>query len=77
MEPRVITRFRRRVARGTPPPYWKRAVLFVSALTLGFVLAFLASGSGFAGALLGALILGLPAGLILALVLPIRIRRRP
>jgi hypothetical protein len=76
MSSRIAERFRRRVVRSEPPPYRKRAGLFVSTMTLGLLLCLLVAGNGFTAALVGAVAIGLPAGLIIGWILPIRIRQR-
>jgi hypothetical protein len=45
-------------------------------MTLGLLLCLLLAGNGFAAALVGAVAVGLPAGLIIGWILPIRIRQR-
>jgi hypothetical protein len=72
---RITDRFRRRMVRGKPPPYPKRAALFVTALSLAMLVSLVVAGNEIGVALIWALLIGVPAGLLVALVLPIRIRR--
>ena len=76
MSSRITERFRRRIMRSEPPPYHKRAVVFVSTLALGLFLLLLMAGNSLAAALVGAVAIGVPAGLTIAWILPIRIRQR-
>lgn len=70
----IIQRFRRRIVRREPPPYRTRARLFVPGIGLGLLLVLVLAGNGLGLALIWALVIGIPAGLLVALVLPIRIR---
>jgi hypothetical protein len=76
MSSRINERFRRRIVRSEPPPYRKRAVLFVSSITLGLLLCLLVAGNGLGAALVGAVTIGVPTSLIIAWILPIQIRQR-
>jgi hypothetical protein len=71
----IIERFRRRIVRSEPPPYRTRAGLFGSAITLALLLMLALAGNRLGLSLIWALIIGVPAGLLVALILPIRIKR--
>jgi hypothetical protein len=71
----MIERFRRRSVRSEPPPYRKRAGLFVSAVTLTLLFMLVLAGNRLGLSFIWALLIGIPIGLLIAVILPIRIQR--
>jgi hypothetical protein len=76
MPNRIREYYRTRVTRTEPPPYWQRAVVFTIGIFAAALATLLLSGNPLGESLLMALVAGLVLGLLIARVLPIRLRER-
>ena len=63
------------MSRPEPPAFWLRAGVFAIGIFVAALVMGLLTGSDFAESLLIALVIGLPLGLLLARILPIRFRQ--
>jgi hypothetical protein len=73
---RIRDYYHARITRAEPPPFWKRGLVLVLAVFTATLAVLLLSGNPLGESLLIALVAGLVLGLLMARILPIRLRER-